>query len=119
MACRSALRCTLSESRTRFFGDFSGPSYASCPALFPITLAVAVDPGWSMLFWVIGLFLVAELISNNVVEPWLYGSSTGLSSLAIIMAAIFWTTLWGAVGLFLATPLTVCLVVIGRYVPQL
>ncbi len=98
------------------FVPYLGPFLA---ALFPIALAVAVDPGWSMLLWVIGLFLLAELISNNVVEPWLYGSSTGLSSLAIIMAAIFWTTLWGPVGLFLATPLTVCLVVIGRYVPQL
>ncbi|HEV2604789.1 MAG TPA: AI-2E family transporter [Microvirga sp.] len=98
------------------FVPYLGPFLA---ALFPIALAFAVDPGWSMLLWVIGLFLLAELISNNVVEPWLYGSSTGLSSLAIIMAAIFWTTLWGPVGLFLATPLTVCLVVIGRYVPQL
>jgi predicted PurR-regulated permease PerM len=98
------------------FIPYLGPFLA---ALFPIALAVAVDPGWTMLFWVVGLFLVAELISNNVIEPWLYGSSTGLSSLAIIMAAIFWTTLWGPVGLFLATPLTVCLVVIGRYVPQL
>jgi predicted PurR-regulated permease PerM len=98
------------------FVPYLGPFLA---ALFPIALALAVDPGWTMLLWVIGLFLVAELISNNVVEPWLYGSSTGLSSLAIIMAAIFWTTLWGPVGLFLATPLTVCLVVIGRYVPQL
>ncbi len=98
------------------FVPYLGPFLA---ALFPVALAFAVDPGWTMLLWVIGLFLVAELISNNVVEPWLYGSSTGLSSLAIIMAAIFWTTLWGPVGLFLATPLTVCLVVIGRYVPQL
>jgi predicted PurR-regulated permease PerM/GAF domain-containing protein len=98
------------------FVPYLGPFLA---ALFPIALAIAVDPGWSMLLWVIGLFLLAELISNNVIEPWLYGSSTGLSSLAIIMAAIFWTTLWGPVGLFLATPLTVCLVVIGRYVPQL
>ena len=98
------------------FIPYLGPFLA---ALFPIALAVAVDPGWSMLFWVVALFLVAELVSNNVIEPWLYGSSTGLSSLAIIMAAIFWTTLWGPVGLFLATPLTVCLVVIGRYVPQL
>jgi predicted PurR-regulated permease PerM/GAF domain-containing protein len=98
------------------FVPYLGPFLA---ALFPIALAVAVDPGWTMLFWVVGLFLVAELVSNNVIEPWLYGSSTGLSSLAIIMAAIFWTTLWGPVGLFLATPLTVCLVVIGRYVPQL
>lgn len=98
------------------FVPYLGPFLA---ALFPIALAVAVDPGWTMLFWVVGLFLVAELVSNNVIEPWLYGSSTGLSSLAIIMAAIFWTSLWGPVGLFLATPLTVCLVVIGRYVPQL
>ncbi|WP_445500389.1 AI-2E family transporter [Microvirga sp. G4-2] len=98
------------------FIPYLGPFLA---ALFPIALAIAVDPGWTMLLWVVGLFLVAELISNNVIEPWLYGSSTGLSSLAIIMAAIFWTTLWGPVGLFLATPLTVCLVVIGRYVPQL
>lgn len=98
------------------FIPYLGPFLA---ALFPIALAVAVDPGWTMLLWVVGLFLVAELVSNNVIEPWLYGSSTGLSSLAIIMAAIVWTTLWGPVGLFLATPLTVCLVVIGRYVPQL
>jgi predicted PurR-regulated permease PerM len=98
------------------FIPYLGPFLA---ALFPIALAVAVDPGWTMLFWVVGLFLIAELVSNNVIEPWLYGSSTGLSSLAIIMAAIFWTSLWGPVGLFLATPLTVCLVVIGRYVPQL
>jgi len=98
------------------FVPYLGPFLA---ALFPVALAVAVDPGWTMLFWVVGLFLLAELVSNNVIEPWLYGSSTGLSSLAIIMAAIFWTSLWGPVGLFLATPLTVCLVVIGRYVPQL
>lgn len=98
------------------FIPYLGPFLA---AIFPVALAIAVDPGWTMLFWVVGLFLTAELISNNVVEPWLYGSSTGLSSLAIIIAAIFWTMLWGPVGLFLATPLTVCVVVIGRYVPQL
>lgn len=98
------------------FIPYLGPFLA---ALFPIALAVAVDPGWTMVILVIALFLVAELISNNAIEPWLYGSSTGLSPLAIIMAAIFWTVLWGPVGLFLATPLTVCLVVIGRYVPQL
>ncbi|MGY4629090.1 putative PurR-regulated permease PerM/GAF domain-containing protein [Bradyrhizobium sp. USDA 4486] len=98
------------------FIPYLGPFLA---AIFPVALAIAVDPGWTMLFWVVGLFLTAELISNNVIEPWLYGSSTGLSSLAIIIAAIFWTMLWGPVGLFLATPLTVCLVVIGRYVPQL
>ena len=65
------------------------------------------------------LFVVLELVSNNVVEPWVYGSRTGLSPLAIIVAAIFWTWLWGPMGLLLSTPLTVCLVVLGRHVPQL
>ena len=98
------------------FIPYLGPFLAT---LFPAVLAFAIDPGWTMLLWVIALFVVIELIIANAVEPWLYGSSTGLSSLAIILAAVFWTTLWGPVGLFLATPLTVCLVVIGRYVPQL
>jgi methylmalonyl-CoA mutase cobalamin-binding subunit len=60
-----------------------------------------------------------ELISNNVIEPWLYGSSTGVSSIALIVAAVFWTWLWGPIGLLLSTPLTVCLVVMGRHVPRL
>lgn len=98
------------------FIPYLGPWIA---AVFPIALAFGVDPGWWMLLSTIALFVVVELISNNAVEPWLYGSSTGLSSFAIILAAIFWTLLWGPVGLFLATPLTVCLVVIGRYVPTL
>ena len=71
------------------------------------------------MFWTLGLFLALELVSNNIVEPWLYGASTGISALAIVLAALFWTTLWGPVGLFLSTPLTVCLVVMGRYIPQL
>ena len=98
------------------FIPYLGPFLA---AMFPLALAIAVDPGWSMLFWTIGLIVSLELVSNNVVEPWLYGASTGISSFAIIVAAIFWTTLWGPVGLLLSTPLTVCLVVIGRYVPRL
>ena len=98
------------------FIPYLGPFLA---ALFPMVLAFAVDPGWSMLLWVAGLFLVMELVSNNFIEPWLYGSSTGLSALAVVASAIFWTTLWGPVGLILSTPLTVCLIVIGRYVPQL
>lgn len=98
------------------FVPYVGPFIA---ALFPIVLSVAVDPGWSMLLWTIALFLVLELISNNIIEPWLYGASTGVSTVAILVAAIFWTSLWGAVGLLLSTPLTVCLAVIGRYVPQL
>lgn len=88
-------------------------------AAFPIILSVAVDPGWTMLMWTGALFLVIELISNNIVEPVLYGASTGLSPVAIIVAAIFWTWLWGPVGLLLSTPLTVCLVVLGRHIPQM
>ncbi|MGV1849221.1 AI-2E family transporter [Rhizobium sp. L74/93] len=84
----------------------------------PLFLALAIAPGWSLVAWVAALFIVTELISNNVVEPWLYGSHTGLSPLAIIVSAIFWSWLWGPVGLMLSTPLTVCLVVLGRYVPQ-
>ncbi|CAN7599742.1 AI-2E family transporter [Devosia sp. LjRoot16] len=85
----------------------------------PLTLAFAVDPGWTMLAGVILLYLVVELTTTNAIEPRLYGSSTGLSALAVLVAAIFWATLWGPIGLLLATPLTVCLVVIGRYVPNL
>lgn len=97
------------------FVPYIGPAIAM---LLPMLLALAVAPGWSMVLWTAGLFLVMELISNNIVEPWLYGSRTGLSSLAIIVAAIFWTWLWGPLGLVISTPLTVCLVVLGRHVPQ-
>ena len=98
------------------FVPYVGPFIA---ALFPIVLAVAVDPGWSMLGWTLALFAVSEVVNNNVVKPLLYTSSTGMSAIAMIAAAVFWTTLWGPAGLFLSTPLTVCLVVLGRYVPQL
>jgi hypothetical protein len=87
-------------------------------AMLPLFLALAVAPGWSLLLWTAALFIVVELITGNVIEPWLYGSHTGLSPLAIIVAAIFWTWLWGPIGLVLSTPLTVCLVVLGRHVPQ-
>lgn len=87
-------------------------------ALLPLFLALAVAPGWSLLLWTGALFIVMELITGNVIEPWLYGSHTGLSPLAIIVAAIFWTWVWGPIGLVLSTPLTVCLVVLGRHVPQ-
>ena len=97
------------------FVPFIGPILA---AAFPLALSIAVDPGWTMLLWTAALFIVLELISGNIVEPWLYGASTGLSSIAILAAAIFWTWLWGPVGLLLSTPLTVCLVVLGRHVPQ-
>ena len=87
-------------------------------AAFPLFLAFAVSPCWSALLWTAALFLTIELITSNLLEPWIYGSRTGLSSLAIIVAAIFWTWVWGPMGLVLSTPLTVCLVVLGRHVPQ-
>jgi len=98
------------------FIPYAGPFIA---AIMPVALAFAVDPGWSMLLMTIGLLIVLEFFSEYVLEPWLYGSSTGLSSIAIIAGAVFWVTLWGPLGLLLATPLTVCLVVLGRHVPQL
>ncbi|MCO5063074.1 MAG: AI-2E family transporter [Rhizobiaceae bacterium] len=97
------------------FVPYIGPAIGM---ILPLFLAIAVTPGWTTVLWTAGLFLVMELFINNVMEPWLYGSRTGLSPLAIIVAAIFWTWLWGPVGLVLSTPLTVCLVVLGRHVPQ-
>ena len=88
-------------------------------AALPTALAFAIFDGWGEVTWVLGTFLVLELILVNVVEPWLYGRSAGLSPIAIILAALFWTWLWGPVGLLLATPLTVCVVVMGRYIPEL
>ena len=88
-------------------------------AAFPLALAVAVDPGWSMLLWTLALFLVVEPVVGQVVEPMVYGRSTGLSPVAVVASATFWTALWGPIGLVLATPLTVCLVVLGRHVERL
>lgn len=88
-------------------------------AAFPLALAVAVDPGWSMLLWTLALFLVVEPVVGHVVEPMVYGHSTGLSPVAVVSAATFWTALWGPIGLVLATPLTVCMVVLGRHVERL
>jgi predicted PurR-regulated permease PerM len=92
---------------------------AAIAALFPLALAVSVDPGWSMLFWTLALFVVVEPIVGHVVEPMVYGQSTGLSPVAVVASATFWTALWGPIGLVLATPLTVCLVVLGRHVERL
>jgi predicted PurR-regulated permease PerM len=88
-------------------------------AVFPLTLAAAVDPGWSMLLWTAALFLVVEPVVGHVIEPLLYGHNTGLSPVAVVTSATFWTALWGPVGLVLATPLTICLVVLGRHVERL
>jgi predicted PurR-regulated permease PerM len=87
-------------------------------AVFPLTLAAAVDPGWSMLLLTAALFLVVEPMVGHVIEPLAYGRSTGLSPVALVASATFWTALWGPVGLVLATPLTICLVVLGRHVER-
>jgi predicted PurR-regulated permease PerM len=88
-------------------------------ALPPILLAAAVDPGWSMALMTLALFLIGEPLMGHVVEPIVYGQSTGLSPFAVVISAIFWTWLWGPVGLLIATPLTLCLVVLGRHVERL
>lgn len=88
-------------------------------AAFPAILAVAVDPGWTMLIWVLALFLVVEPLVGHVAEPLLVGHTTGLSPVAVVVAATFWTWLWGPVGLVLATPLTICLVVMGKHIEGL
>lgn len=86
---------------------------------FPLILSLAVSKSWAMPIETLGLFAVIELITSNVLEPWLYGAHTGLSPVAIMVATIFWTWLWGGVGLLLATPLTVCVAVLGKYIPSL
>lgn len=88
-------------------------------ATVPILLALAVFDSWAPPIYALSLFIVLELLSNNVMEPVLYRSSTGVSTIGILVAAIFWTWLWGAIGLVLSTPLTVCLTVLGRHVPRL
>jgi predicted PurR-regulated permease PerM len=88
-------------------------------ATLPIALSLAVFDGWFRPLLVFLLVAGLELIIANFVEPWLYGSQVGISSLALLVTAVFWTVLWGPAGLILSTPLTVCVVVLGRYVPQL
>jgi predicted PurR-regulated permease PerM len=88
-------------------------------AFFPVVLAAAADPGWTTVLMTVGLFAVAEPIAGQVVEPLLYGQHTGLSPVAIVVATLFWALLWGPIGLLLATPLTVCLVVLGKHIDAL
>ncbi len=98
------------------FVPYVGPPLAAIP---PMLLAGAVAPGWSLLFWTAGLMAAVELTVGQAVEPLVYGHNTGLSPVAIVVAATFWTALWGPVGLVLSTPITVCLVVLGRHVEHL
>jgi predicted PurR-regulated permease PerM len=98
------------------FVPYIGPPLA---AIFPLALAAAVSPGWSMMLWTAGLYVGVEGIIGQVIEPLLYGHSTGLSPFSVIVSATFWTWLWGPIGLILSTPLTLCLVVLGRHVERL
>ncbi|MGO9110973.1 MAG: AI-2E family transporter [Thermoguttaceae bacterium] len=98
------------------FVPYIGPWIA---AVAPVCLAMAISTGWLAPILTLGLFMALELFCGNIVEPWLYGRGTGVSGVAVLVAAVFWTWLWGLVGLLLATPLTVCLLVIGKHVPQL
>src|SRR4029079_1518087 len=88
-------------------------------ALLPVVLSFAISSSWVTPLMTIALFIVLEAIASNVVEPWVYGANTGVSPIALIISAVFWTWLWGPVGLVLSTPLTVCLAVMGRHVPRL
>jgi predicted PurR-regulated permease PerM len=88
-------------------------------AFFPLLLSIAISTSWKEPILTLALYGFLELFTNNVVEPFVLGHSTGMSPLAIIIAALFWTWLWGPIGLLLATPLTACLVVFGRYFPAL
>ena len=92
---------------------------APLAAILPLALAAAVSPGWSMLLWTAGLYAGTEMVMSQVVEPLLYGHTTGLSPFSVVVSATFWTWLWGPIGLILSTPLTLCLVVLGRHVERL
>jgi AI-2E family transporter len=88
-------------------------------ALLPITLSLAVFPGWQRPLLVVALFIVIEVLIINFMEPWLYGQTVGVSAVALLVAVAFWTWLWGPIGLVLATPMTVCLVVLGKYIREM
>jgi predicted PurR-regulated permease PerM len=98
------------------FVPYFGPLIA---AGFPTALAAAIDPGWGMALGTLALFFFVESIIGQVVEPWLYGHNTGTSPVAVVISAAFWWWMWGTPGLVLSTPLTVCLVVLGRHVERL
>jgi predicted PurR-regulated permease PerM len=98
------------------FIPYVGPAVAAGAPLF---VSLASSPGWSQPLWVLGLFLVLELLTNLVLEPVLYAGVAGVSQVALLVAVAFWTWLWGPLGLLLATPLTVCMVVLGKHVPGL
>jgi len=97
------------------FVPYLGPWIA---AALPLVLSMALFSSAGVLVSTLSLYVGLELVTSNVLEPWLYGATTGMSAVAVLASAVFWTWLWGPVGLLLSTPLAVCLVVLGKYVPQ-
>jgi len=110
-----ALLCGILAGVLRFV-PYVGVGMA---ALFAAVLALAVDPGWSLAVSTVGVFILLDIVVGQVVEPHLYGHATGLSPLSVVVAAIFWSWLWGPAGLVLSTPLTLCLLVAGRHMKGL
>jgi predicted PurR-regulated permease PerM len=110
-----ALLCGMLAGVMRFV-PYVGVGIA---ALFAAALALAVDPGWSLAVSTVGVFTLLDIVVGQLVEPHLYGHATGLSPLAVVVSAIFWSWLWGPVGLILSTPLTLCLLVAGRHMKGL
>ncbi len=98
------------------FVPFAGPVLA---AILPVTLAASIDNGWSMVLWTAGLYFVTEAVTGQLVEPLVFGRKTGLSPVATMVAAVFWTWLWGPVGLILSIPQTLCLVIFGQHTTRL
>lgn len=98
------------------FIPYLGPIVAG---VFPVLLSIAISPGWGRPGLVTAFIVVLELVSNNVIEPWVYGKRTGLSPFAVVLTAVFWGWLWGAMGLLLSVPLTLCLMTLGKYAPGL
>ena len=87
--------------------------------VLPLTLAAAVGEGWTMVIWTMALFALVDLVMGQIIEPFVYGKSAGLSPVAVVVSAAFWTWLWGPLGLLMSTPLTLCLVVLSRHVDRL
>ena len=88
-------------------------------AIFPAIVALAIAPNWAMSLLTLALFILLDLVTGNFIEPLVASTKTGISSLALIVSAVFWTLLWGPIGLLLSTPLTVCVIVMGRHIPNL
>ncbi len=109
------LLCGMLATMLRYV-PYAGPWIA---AAVPLAVGLAVDTGWTRPLLVLALYAAMEIVTSNFIEPWFYGSTTGITPLAVLLAAVFWTWLWGPLGLLLSVPLTVCLIAIARYVPQL